>query len=68
MYWQPVASYPTVSSTGFYSELVEHFYKSRYGMVMLTDSIRNTFLGLKSYMTKNNTSFATLLCLIPENV
>ena len=36
---------------------------------MLTDITRKYLLGLKGYMTKSNAClFATLLCLIPENV
>ena len=37
--------------------------------VMLTDNIRKHLLAVKGYMTKSNTClFATVLCLIPENV
>ena len=36
---------------------------------MLTDNTRKYFLGFKGYMTKSNTClFATVLCLVPENV
>ena len=35
----------------------------------LTDNTRKSLLGFKGYMTKSNTRFfATVLCLIPENV
>ena len=51
----------------FYGRLpVEHVQKSRYGMVMITDSTLNylcRIVGQKTIM-----SFATVLCLIPENV
>ena len=37
--------------------------------VMLTDNTQKYLLGFKGYMTKSNTClFATVLCLIPENV
>ena len=54
----------------FYGRLlVEHFEKSRNGRVMLTDNTRKYLLWFKDYMTKSNTClFATVLCLIPENV
>ena len=38
---------------------------------MLTDNTQKYLLGFKGYMTKRNTCtclFATVLCLIPENV
>ena len=36
---------------------------------MLTDNTLNYLLRFKGYMTKSNTClFATVLCLIPENV
>ena len=36
---------------------------------MLADNTRKYLLGFKGYMTKSNTClFATVLCLIPENV
>ena len=42
----------------FYGRLhVEHFWKSRYVRVMLTDSTQKSLFGwLKGYMTKNNIS------------
>ena len=45
------------------------FLEMKNGRVMLTDNTRKYLLGFKGYMTKSNTClFATVLCLIPENV
>ena len=49
--------------------LVEHFQKSRYGRVMLTDNTRKYLCMVEGlYDQKHYMSFAILLCLIPGNV
>ena len=48
---------------------VEHFQKSRYDGVMVTDSTRKYLCKVEGlYDQKQYMSFATILCLIPENV
>ena len=54
----------SISPRNLYNSL-----KSIKERVMLTDITKYTFVGFKGYMTKSNTClFATVLCLIPENV
>ena len=49
--------------------LVEHFKKSRYGRVMLTNNTREYICRIEGlYDPKNFMSLATVLCLVPENV